>query len=121
MIGAYPSGLVYQEDIPPLHEWSRYAESRSCIKLKPGLWMWFDTDASNESGNLNVFATALVTAASGKYTREVFGRIFLSDGVNINDTRFAPMALGASQYDVLIEFFRHAGPILRGEKLHGIV
>ena len=120
MIGAYPSGLVYQEDIPPLHAWSGYAESRSCIKLKPGLWMWFDTDASNESSNLNVFATALVTAACGTHTRNVFGRIFLSDGVNINDMRFAPMALSASQQDILIEFFRHAGPILREESLHEV-
>lgn len=120
MIGAYPSGLVYQEDVPPLHKWDKYAESRSCIKLKPGLWMWFDTDASNESSNLNVFATALVTAAFGKHTRNVFGRIFLADGVNINNARFAPVALSVRQYDILIEFFRHAGPIHRGESLHEV-
>lgn len=116
MIGAYPSGLVYQEDVRPLHEWRNFAESKIAVSLREGVWMWYDEEASQEPSNFNKFATSLLYAANKKkHFKKIFGRVFFSDLVNIDNRIAAPKPLHTENYEILMFFFTNAGKAIREE------
>ena len=106
----YPRGLAYQEVVPPLYEWKRREESRIAVKLKEGLWMWYDENASREEENFNVYATALA-----KNMKTIFGRVLFSDATNVNDMVLAPAPLSQNNIEILIAFVKYAHQAIKGE------